>query len=570
MEQKGTETTMDYGYLAQLLFPNVTMTADEVEAKYPARDLPEGAKVTRFAPSPTGFVHFGGMYQAVVDERLAHQSGGVFFLRIEDTDGQREVKGAVQALVDTLAYYGMQYDEGVTIEENGNVSEKGAYGPYKQSMRAEIYHVFAKKLVAEGKAYPCFTTEEELEEILETDKKAEIKNTDWHVAAEQKKAAMLAGRNFTIEEVEEHVKNGDPFVLRILADGDPEKKTKFTDLVKGNLEVPENDEDFVLLKSDGIPTYHFAHAVDDHLMKTTHVIRGEDWLPSLPKHIQLFRYLGFRMPKYLHTAQILKIDENGGKKKISKRDMGAKMDDYREMGYATECVWEYLLTLLNSNFEEWHMQNPDKSYKDFPFNIKKMSVSGCLFDFNKLNDVSKNVLSKMTASEIYDRAVIWAEDFDPDFCSLMTRDPEYTKRIFSIGRGGKKPRKDFATFAEIKHFIGFFFDELFEIEDGYDEKYDKNDIKAALKQFAEVYDENDDMDTWFSKIKEIGFGLGYTPDMKTYKASPEQFKGNVGDISMFLRVAVTGRLNSPDMYAVMQILGGERIKARIAKMLETL
>ena len=562
--------SMDYQYLADLLFPNVTMTVDEVEAKYPARDLPEGAKVTRFAPSPTGFVHFGGMYQAVVDERLAHQSGGVFFLRIEDTDGQREVDGAVEALLKTLAYYGVQYDEGVTMNKDGTVSEKGAYGPYKQSQRAELYHVFAKKLVAEGKAYPCFSTEEELEEIQQTDKKAEIKNTDWHVAAEQKKQKMLEGRQFTIEEVEEHLKAGDPFVIRILADGDPEKKTRFTDMVKGNLEVPENDEDFVLLKSDGIPTYHFAHAVDDHLMKTTHVIRGEDWLPSLPKHIQLFRYLGFKMPKYLHTAQILKTDENGGKKKLSKRDMGAKMDDYRSMGYATECVWEYLLTLLNSNFEEWHAQNPTKSCMDYPFNMKKMSVSGCLFDFNKLNDVSKNVLSRMTAEEIYDRAVDWALEFEPEFGKLLAADPEYAKRIFAIGRGGKKARKDFATLAEVKPFIGFFYDDFFTIEDSYPEQFDKADIKAVLEKFTETYDAADDMNTWFGKIQKIGEELGYTPDMKAYKADPSAFKGNVGDVSMFIRIAVTGKMNSPDMYAVMQILGEEKIKARTQEMLKSL
>ncbi|MBQ4351223.1 MAG: glutamate--tRNA ligase [Clostridia bacterium] len=561
---------MDYQTLADLLFPDVTMTPEEVEAKYPPRNLPEGAKVTRFAPSPTGFVHFGGMYQAVVDERLAHQSGGVFFLRIEDTDGQREVKGAVEALLNTLKTYGVQYDEGVAFDEDGNLTDVGDYGPYKQSERAALYHVFAKKLVAEGKAYPCFSTEEELEEIQATDKKAEIKNTDWHTAAAEKRAQMLKNREFTLEEVKAHLAAGDPFVLRILADGDPEKKTKFTDLVKGNLEVPENDEDFVLLKSDGIPTYHFAHAVDDHLMKTTHVIRGEDWLPSLPKHIQLFRDLGFKMPKYLHTAQILKTDENGGKKKLSKRDMGAKMDDYREMGYVTEVVWEYLLTLLNSNFEEWHAQNPQKSALDFPFNIKKMSVSGCLFDFDKLNDVSKNVLSKMTADEIYDKTLDWARDFDPDFAAMLEADPAYAKSIFSIGRGGKKPRKDFATLREVKPFVSFFYDPLFAVTEEIPEKYDRDDIRAVYEKFTETYDPADDMNAWFSKIQAIGESLGYTPDMKAYKAAPEQFRGNVGDVSMFLRIAVTGRMNSPDMYAVMQILGADRVKARIAAMKESL
>ena len=556
---------MDYKVLADLLFPNVTMTIEEAEAKYPARDLPEGAKVTRFAPSPTGFVHFGGMYQAVVNERLAHQSGGVFFLRIEDTDGQREVNGAVEALIKTLSEYGVSYDEGFVMGENGELVEKGAYGPYKQSQRAELYHVFAKKLVEEGKAYPCFSTEEELEEIQNTDKKAEIKNTDWHVAAEQKRAAMLAGREFTMDEVKAHLEAGDPFVLRILANGDPEKKTKFTDLVKGNLEVPENDEDFVLLKSDGIPTYHFAHAVDDHLMKTTHVIRGEDWLPSLPKHIQLFQYLGFKMPKYLHTAQILKTDENGGKKKLSKRDMGAKMDDYREMGYATECVWEYLLTLLNSNFEEWHAQNPTKSCMDFPFNIKKMSASGCLFDFQKLNDVSKNVLSRMTAEEVYAKYTAWASEYDAEMNALITADPDYAKAIFAIGRGGKKPRKDFTVWTDVRPYLDFFYDDLFTIKDAFPEGTDMADVKATIAAFKATYDSADEMTVWFDKVKAIATDLGYAADMKAYKADPTAFKGSVADISGFLRLAVTGKLNAPDLYTVMQMLGKDRVFARLDK-----
>lgn len=561
---------MDYQALADLLFPDVQTTIEEVEARYPARNLPEGAKVTRFAPSPTGFVHFGGMYQAVVDERLAHQSNGVFILRIEDTDGQREIKGAVEALIGTLADYGVPYDEGLKMNADGTLTEVGAYGPYKQSQRAALYHVYAKKLVAEGKAYPCFTTMEELEEIQETDKKAEIKNTDWHIAAEQKRAAMLAGRNFTMDEVKEHLAKGDPFVLRILANGDPEKKTKFTDLVKGNLEVPENDEDFVLLKSDGIPTYHFAHAVDDHLMKTTHVIRGEDWLPSLPKHIMLFQYLGFKMPKYLHTAQILKTDENGGKKKLSKRDMGAKMEDYRQMGYAREAVWEYLLTLLNSNFEEWHAQNAEKSYLDFPFNIKKMSASGCLFDFTKLNDVSKNVLSHMTADQIYDAYLEWAVEFDPDFAAVLSASPDKAKAIFAIGRGGKKPRKDLCTWNDVKPYMSFFFAPYFTVDQTPLTKFDVQDIKAAYDAFLSSYVYTDEMNVWFDKIKAIADTLGYASDMKAYKASPASYKGSVADISMFLRVAVTGRENAPDLYTVMQILGDTETRQRIQALSNTL
>ncbi len=561
---------MDYQLLADLLFPHVTETPADIEAKFPARNLPEGAKVTRFAPSPTGFVHFGGLFPTTVAERLAHQSGGVLYLRIEDTDAKREVPGAAEALIKTLATYGVHFDEGAILGEDGKVCDRGAYGPYKQSLRGPIYHVFAKKLVAEGRAYPCFTSEEELEELHATDKKAEIKATDWQAEAEAKRAAMLARRSFTMEEVKENLAAGNPFVLRILADGDPEKKIKFTDLVKGNMEIPENDEDFVLLKSDGIPTYHFAHAVDDHLMGTTHVIRGEEWLPSLAKHLQLFRVLGFKTPKYMHIAQIMRLDEAGNKKKLSKRDMGANMDDYTRMGYCPEAVCEYVMTLLNSNYEEWRMQNPDKSYRDFPFNIKKMSVSGCLFDFNKLNDVSKNVISKMDTKTVADRVTQWALEFDPAFGAALDRDPAMTEAIFAIGRGGKKPRKDLATWADAKPYMGFFFDECFSVIDPYAEQYDRADIARILSGFLAVYDPADDMNTWFEKVKALGEPLGYTPDMKAYKAAPSAFKGNVADVSMFLRVAVTGKQNAPDLYTVMQILGPETVHSRITSMLHTL
>ena len=562
---------MDYKRLSELLFPDVTLTREDIEKRFPPRDLPEGAKVTRFAPSPTGFIHLGGLFPSTVSERLAHQSGGVLILRIEDTDAKREVDGAATALIETLARFGIKFDEGAAIGENGEIVDNGSYGPYKQSERKEIYHVFAKWLVAEGKAYPVFTTDEELEAIKEVDKKAEVKSREWtpELEAEQR-AEKLKQREFTIEEVEEHLKNGDKFVLRMLANGDPDKKIKFTDLIKGNLEIPENDKDEVLLKSDGIPTYHFAHAIDDHFMGTTHVVRGEEWLPSLPRHIMLFNYLGFKLPKFMHIAQIMHLDENGNKKKLSKRDMGANVEDYRRMGYTNECMTEYVMTLLNSNFEEWHAQNPDKPISDFPFSIKKMSTSGCLLDFGKLTDVSKNVLSKMTTDEIYSKVADWAGEFDPDFAVHLTADSEYSKKIFAIGRGGKKPRKDFATLAEVKPFIGFFFDDYFKVTDEYPENFDKADIRTALEGFLGTYDKSDDMNTWFEKIQKIGESLGYTPDMKAYKADPTAFKGNVGDISMFIRVAVTGRINSPDLYTVMQIIGEDRVRARINKMLESL
>ena len=554
---------MNFELLADLLFPNVTQTPEQVEASYPQRSLPEGAKVTRFAPSPTGFVHFGGLFPSTIGERLAHQSGGVFYLRIEDTDAKREVEGAAEGLIKTLANYGVCFDEGAVIGEDGKICDKGAYGPYKQSARAAIYHVFAKMLVAKGLAYPVFTTQAELDALNATDKKAEIKARNWEDEKDARQKEQAAWRSFTIDDVKAHLEAGDPFVLRLLADGDPEKKVPFTDLIKGKLEIPENDEDFVLLKSDGIPTYHFAHAVDDHLMGTTHVIRGEEWLPSLAKHLMLFRYLGFKLPKYMHIAQIMRLDENGNKKKLSKRDMGANMDDYSRMGYAPACVCEYIMTLLNSNYEEWHMQNPEKSYTEFPFNIKKMSSSGCLFDFNKLNDVSKNIISRMTAEEVCAQATEWAKQFDPELGALLARDPAYATAIFAIGRGGKKPRKDFATWADVKPYMGFFYDELFRIEDAYEERFDRNDIKKALSAFLDSYDPADDMNVWFEKIKAIAESIGYASDMKAYKADPAAFRGSIADVSMFLRVAVTGKLNAPDLYTVMQLLGQERVFARL-------
>lgn len=559
---------MDFSYLAELLFPDVKETPEELELRYPKRDLPEGAKVTRFAPSPTGFVHFGGLFPSMTGERLAHQSGGVFFLRIEDTDAKREVPGAAEGLIKTLARYGIEFDEGAVIGDDGKITDRGAYGPYRQSLRRDIYRVYAKRLVSEGKAYPVFTTAEELDALNAADKKAEVKNRVWtEEAAAEQKAEMLAQRNFTVDEVKAHLEAGDRFVLRILADGDGKRTVKASDLVRGALEFPENDEDFVLLKSDGIPTYHFAHAVDDHLMGTTHVIRGEEWLPSLPKHVQLFRYLGFRLPKYMHIAQIMHLDENGNKKKLSKRDMGANMDDYTRMGYSPEAVCEYVMTLLNSNYEEWHMQNPDKNYRDFPFSIKKMSVSGCLFDFGKLNDVSRNILSGMTAEQVYDGLTGWAAEFDPEFAAELTRDPEYTKSILAIGRGGKKPRKDLAVWSDAKPYMGFFYDRYFTVTDSIPDSFSREDVNAVLAGFLDSYDEGDDMNVWFEKIKRIAAALGYAADMKEYKADPQAFRGSVADVSMFIRVAVTGKMNSPDLYTVMHILGKERTEARLRAML---
>ncbi len=561
---------MDFVQLADLLFPNVTLTPEDLEAKYPPRELPEGAKVTRFAPSPTGFVHIGGVYQTMVGERLAHQSGGIFYLRIEDTDSKREIEGAAENLIGVLSRYGIAFDEGATIDDGGNVADKGAYGPYRQSDRKEIYHVFAKKLVAEGKAYPCFNTDSEIAELDAVDKKlqAHRERTEESDAAE--KAEMLARRNITLEEVKENLARGNRFVLRILADGDPEKKTPFTDLIKGKLEIPENDEDFVLLKNDGIPTYHFAHAVDDHLMRTTHVIRGEEWLPSVAKHIQLFRYLGFRQPKYLHTAQIMQLDENGNKKKLSKRDLGANMNDYERLGYSPRAVCEYLLTILNSNFEEWRTANPNVPYTSFAFNVKKMSASGCLFDRDKLRDVSKNVMASMTAGEVTQGVCDWAKDNDPELYAALSADREYTESVFAIGRGGKKPRKDFALWSEVRDCVSYFFDELFVRRDALPVGCDPNDVKKVLNAYLDAYDPDLDAEGWFDMLKSVVSSLGYASDMKAYKADPSSWAGSISDVSTYVRLAVTGRTNAPDLYTVISVLGKDRALARVKAYVDSL
>ena len=551
---------MNYETIAELLYPNITQTPADVEASFPVRNLPEGAKVTRLAPSPTGFMHFGTLFPALVNERLAHQSGGVFFLRIEDTDAKREVKGAEDDLINTLAYYHIKFDEGAV-----SGGDNGIYGPYRQSKRADIYQVFAKDLIKNGLAYPCFTSEEEYEQLKDVDKKTEIKNKEWSAEEVAKvKEAMLAARNITDEEVKENLAKGNPFVIRIMANGDPEKKTPFTDLVRGKLEIPENDEDFVLLKSDGIPTYHFAHAVDDRLMGTTHVIRGEEWLPSLAKHIMLFQYLGFRLPKYLHISQLMKM-EGTSKKKLSKRDKGAALSDYKADGYPAESVIEYVMTLLNSNYEDWRRANPTAEYTEFPFSIKKMSVSGSLFDYDKLNDVSKNVISLMSADKVYTDVTAWAAEYDKELYDALSSDAEFAKKIFAIGRGGKKPRKDFAVWRDVKPYLSFFYDNLFTQEDEIPENFDKADIKKALDLFMLMYDPADDNNAWFEAIKRIADEIGFASDMKAYKQNPELYKGNVADVSMFLRVAVTGKLNSPDLYEVMKILGYEKTINRIHK-----
>ncbi len=543
---------MDYNALAELLFPDVTKTVDYYENLYPPRDLPEGAKVTRFAPSPTGFVHFGGLFPVLVGERLAHQSGGVFYLRIEDTDSKREVEGAEYDLIKVFENFGINFDESIVKE--------GKYGPYRQSDRREIYRTYAKELVKQGKAYPCFCTEEDMQQLRE--KQEALKLTPGYYGE------FVKCRDLTYDQVKANIDAGKLYVLRFRSNGNPDNKIKFTDLVKGTIEVTENHIDHVLLKSDGMPTYHLAHAVDDHLMRTTHVVRGEEWLSSLPYHIQLFDAFGFKLPKYLHISQLMR-KEGDAKKKLSKRDKGAGMSYYISEGYPAESVIEYVLTLLNSNFEDWRRANPTADVNGFPFSVKKMSASGSLFDLVKLGDVSKNTVSRMTADTVYERLTKWSEEFDKDFYSVISRDPDYTKAILQIGRGGNKPRKDLETWKDAKGYMGFFFPEYFSYIDKI-EGFSKEDIVACLDDFAAGYDINDEQDVWFSKVKEIGEKNGFCPNIKEYKANPENWKGSVADVSAFIRVAVTGKQNSPDLCAVMKILGKDTSMERINKFKETL
>ncbi len=548
---------MDTNALAALLFPNVTTTPADLEAQFPPRTLPEGAVVSRMAPSPTGFVHLGNLVQGLTSERMCHQSGGTLFLRVEDTDAKREVPGAVEVLIESLKHYDINFDEGATVD-----GDNGAYGPYRQRQRADIYHVYAKQLVLQGEAYPCFCTEEELADI--------------HARQEAEKAnygyfgKWAVWRDRSIEDIKDALAKGLPWVLRYRSAGSIENKIKFTDLIKGNLELTENDMDHVLLKSDGIPTYHFAHAVDDHLMRTTHVVRGDEWLPTLPFHLQLFRSLGFKAPKYLHIGPLMKMDGESKRKLSKRKDPELALSYYREAGFPVASVYEYLMTVLNSNFEDWRRANPDAPVDSFKFSYKKMNPAGSLFDAAKLRDVSKNVLSRMSTDRIYDEVVDFAKDYDKELYEHLTADEAYAKSILAIGRGGKKPRKDFAVLADVRPYLDFFYDDWFTVTDAYPEQFKNEDIRAALCAFKENYDEADDMNVWFDKIKAQADNLGFASDMKAYKENPENYKGSVADISMFLRVAVTGRMNSPDMYAVMHILGRERVFARIDAMIDRL
>ena len=545
---------MDYNLLADLLFPNIDKSPDDYEKIYPERDLAEGAKVTRLGPSPTGFIHLGNLYGAFVDERLAHQSGGVFYLRIEDTDDKRFVGGAVKIIIDSLRFFGINFDEGAGL--NGDT---GAYGDYTQSRRGDIYAAFAKKLVREGKAYPCFLSENEIAEIRS---KQEAAKQTPGIYGE-----FAAHRKLSLEDVEANIKAGKPYVLRLKSDGNPApekaRRIKVEDAIRGTLEMPENFQDVVILKTTGIPTYHFAHVVDDHLMRTTHVVRGAEWLPSLPIHVELFEKLGLKLPIYCHTAQLMKLDENGNKRKLSKReDPELSLDYYRKLGYHPAAVREYLLTILNSNFEEWRDEHQDADIDEFTFTTEKMSNSGALFDLNKLNDISKDVLLRIPAGEIVEFLKAWAQEFKPEIMYIFD-DEEYLEKIIDLGRNDKKPRKDLVYAEQIVDFISYFFDDMFVIEDDIPTEVSDDDAKEILKKYMESYNHSDDQSQWFDKIRNIAVELGYAAKPKDYKKNPDEYKGHVGHVSTVIRIALMGRAQSPDVWCIQQIMGEEMTRRRI-------
>lgn len=546
-------TIMDYNKLAELLFPQITKTPSDYEELFPPRRLPEGAKVTRLGPSPTGFIHLGNLYGAFVDERLARQSGGIFYLRIEDTDDKRYVEGAVETIITSLDFFGIDFDEGATVD-----GSNGKYGPYYQSQRGEIYQCYVKELLKKGQAYPCFLTEEEIAEIRQ---KQEVKKENPGIYGD-----YAASRTLSLEEIQANIEAGKSYVIRLKSDGqqDPKKAKTISieDGIRGTLSMPENYQDVVILKATGIPTYHFAHVVDDHLMRTTHVVRAEEWISSLPIHVELFDKLGFEMPVFCHTAQLMKL-ENGNKRKLSKRkDPELSLDFYRQEGYMAEAVREYLLTILNSNYEEWRQANPDADANEFQFQAEKMSNSGALFDLNKLNDVSKDVLVRIPAADLCNFMKCWAAEFKPDVLHLFEGHEDYIEKILDLGRDGKKPRKDLIYGKQIFEFISYFFDDYFKIEDEYPENA-AADAKEILTKYLETYDHDDDQSQWFDKIRTIAEELNYAARPKDYKKNPDQYKGHVGDVSSVIRIAVMGRSQSPDVWEIQQILGEERTKQRL-------
>ena len=542
---------MDLKKLASTLIPDEDLIdPDKYEEIYPERTLPKGAEVTRLAPSPTGFIHLGNLFSALADERMAHTTGGVFYLRIEDTDDKRKVEGAVESVIRSLKYFGIKFDEGAEIQSKLNV-----YGPYYQRQRAKIYRTYAKRLIEQGYAYPCFCTSEELDKIRE-EQNAEKLTPGYY-------GKYAKCRNLSEEEIYKNLEEGKPFVLRLRSQGNISNKVTFRDAIKGDITVTENDQDVVILKSDGIPTYHFAHAIDDHFMRTTLVIRGEEWLSSLPIHLELFKVLGFRTPRYAHTSSLMKID-NGNKRKLSKRkDPELSLDYYRSAGYYPEAVVKYLMTILNSNYEEWELKNPQADWRDFKFRIDKMSHSGTLFDLDKLSDISRTEISKLSAEDCYAFLNSWVNEFGSDSDKLHFADAAYIIKILNLimGTGGKKRRKDIERAEQGVRLMDYFFDDTFKPQ--YVLRFDDKTVNTVLTEFAATYDPADDNSTWFAKVKAIAPKVGFAAEMSDYKKNPEVFRGSVSDVAEILRIAVTGSANSPDLCTIMGILGKERSLARL-------
>lgn len=549
---------MDFNELADLIFPNAK-DVSYYEEKYPERNLKEGAMVTRFAPSPTGFIHIGGLFGSIIDRKLAEQTDGVFILRVEDTDQKREIENGVMQIVDGLKAFDVIPNEGVVSE----TEEIGEYGPYKQSERKDIYQAYAKSLIKQGLAYPCFCTPEELEEIRAKQEAAKIRPGYYGVWAKY--------RTLPIDEAVEKIKNGEHYIIRFKSQGREDRRIKHKDAIKGNIEFPENDQDIVIIKADGLPTYHFAHAVDDHLMRVTHVIRGDEWVSSLPLHLELFRALGFKPPKYAHTATIMK-DDNGSKRKISKRkDPEAAVSYYHEQGIPSDAVVEYLLNIANSSFEPWRRANKDKDIKEFELQLNKMSVSGAVFDMVKLLDVSKNVISKYSAEKIYEETLKWASKYDEELAKLLSENKEYSIKVLNIERGKAKPRKDIAKWSDVKEIIRYMYEEEYSKMDEYEFQNinDKEEIKDIVKSYIENYfDISDDKDTWFNKMKDLSESKGYAREVKAYKQEPDKYKGHVGDISTVIRVVLTTKHNTPDLYEIMQVLGKENVVKRMKDFIE--
>lgn len=539
--------------LANLIFPNITKTIEDYEKEYPERNLSEGACVTRYAPSPTGFMHLGNFMSTIINYIVAKNSNGVFFLRNEDTDKAREVEGAVEFIMDTLNEYNMKPDE---YEFEGKIV--GKYGPYIQSERKEIYHAFIKHLIEINRAYPCFCTTEELSEMRENQEAMKVR-TGYH-------GKFARCSRLTPEEAMNKIKNGEKFVIRFRSNGNFDNKIEFDDLRQGKLFLNENDIDEVIMKSETmLPTYHFAHVVDDHLMHTTHVVRGEEWLPSAPKHIQMFESFGFKPPKYIHTPLIMKKDGDSLRKISKRKDPEARMTYYSENGYPTLAVIESLMTIINSNYEEWHRDNPDKIFTDFKFSADKMSTSGALYDLMKLDDISKNIISHMTKEEVYSESLNWAKKYSNSLKEIIERDPEYYKSIINIERVQEKPRKDIAKYSDIENLIWYMYDDIYNSkEKDFEWKNisDKNEIENILTTYLNKYIDLSDKEVWFNNIKMMCDELGYASNMKDYKKDPASFKGNVADVSTVLRVALTSKSMTPDLYEIMNILGVDRIKDR--------